>query len=217
MKKNSSLISLKVAILTIAFCVASSVAEAQQPQNNAPNNQSPTAIRRGRPTNNNNPAGQAAPKGKGVNQNPTGSAPAIPFDKSPNGLNFQDAAADLLIMDYAMRTGRLVVKDPATPAPLITLRSTPESPLSDEEYLLAIESVLNLNGIALEKDGNKFLKVFPSTEFHRRGIKGDVVTDVSNKDAILPEDGSFVTRTIRLNYITIEEAKALIKKEMKQR
>lgn len=211
MKKNSSLISLKVAILTIAFCVASSVAEAQQPQNNAPNNQSPTAIRRGRPTNNNNPAGQAAaPKGKGVNQNPTGSAPAIPFDKSPNGLNFQDAAADLLIMDYAMRTGRLVVKDPATPAPLITLRSTPESPLSDEEYLLAIESVLNLNGIALEKDGNKFLKVFPSTEFHRRGIKGDVVTDVSNKDAILPEDGSFVTRTIRLNYITIEEAKAIV-------
>lgn len=209
MKQKSNLISLKIAILTVAFFVASSVAEAQQPQNNAPNRQSPRAVRRDRPVapnaNNNN-----ANQSKGVNQNPTGAAPAIPFDQSPNGLNFQDAAADLLIMDYAMRTGRLVVKDPATPAPLITLRSTPESPLSDEEYLLAIESVLNLNGIALEKDGDKFLKVFPSTEFHRRGIKGDVVTDVSNKDAILPEDGSFVTRTIRLNYITIEEAKAIV-------
>lgn len=209
MKNKLNFISLKIAILTVAFFVASPVTEAQQPQNNAPNRQSPKEVRRGRPAapnaNNNN-----ANQSKGVNQNPTGTAPAIPFDQSPNGLNFQDAAADLLIMDYAMRTGRLVVKDPATPSPLITLRSTPESPLSDEEYLLAIESVLNLNGIALEKDGDKFLKVFPSTEFHRRGIKGDVVADVSNKDAILPEDGSFVTRTIRLNYITIEEAKAIV-------
>ncbi|MBO7223795.1 MAG: type II secretion system secretin GspD [Kiritimatiellae bacterium] len=217
MKNKLNFISLKLALVTVAFLVASSIAEAQQPQNNAPapNRQTPNAIRRGRPADNNNNANNAnakpaASQGKGVNQNPTGAAPAIPFDQSPNGLNFQDAAADLLIMDYAMRTGRLVVKDPATPAPLITLRSTPESPLSDEEYLLAIESVLNLNGIALEKDGDKFLKVFPSTEFHRRGIKGDIVSDVTSKDAILPEDGSFVTRTIRLNYITIEEAKAIV-------
>lgn len=213
MRNKLNFLSLKLALATVAFLVAGSVVEAQQPQNNAPtpNRQTPNAVRRGRTTDNNaNNAKSAANQNKGVNQNPTGAAPAIPFDKSPNGLNFQDAAADLLIMDYAMRTGRLVVKDPATPAPLITLRSTPESPLSDEEYLLAIESVLNLNGIALEKDGDKFLKVFPSTEFHRRGIKGDIVSDVTKKDAILPEDGRFVTRTIRLNYITIEEAKAIV-------
>ena len=214
MRNKLNFISLKLALVTVAFLVASSIAEAQQPQNDAlaPNRQTVNSVRRGRPADNNNAnsAKPGAKPSKGINQNPSGTAPAIPFDQSPNGLNFQDAAADLLIMDYAMRTGRLVVKDPATPAPLITLRSTPESPLSDEEYLLAIESVLNLNGIALEKDGNKFLKVFPSTEFHRRGIKGDVVSDVTSKDAILPEDGSFVTRTIRLNYITIEEAKAIV-------
>lgn len=215
MKNKFNMFSLKAAVLSAAILVVGSMANAQQPQNNNPaqgnNRQTPPAIRRGNTaTNNNNARGNTNAKTKGVNQNPTGAAPAIPFDKSPNGLNFQDAAADLLIMDYAMRTGRLVVKDPATPAPLITLRSTPESPLTDEEYLLAIESVLNLNGIALEKDGDKFLKVFPSTEFHRRGIKGDVVTDVTKKEAILPENGSFVTRTIRLNYITIDEAKAIV-------
>lgn len=204
MKNRPTILSFKTAIFTTVFLFSYSVALAQQPA-------TPPAVRRGHtgaPAPAATPA--PAPATRGVNQNPTGAAPAIPFDKSPNGLNFQDAAADLLIMDYAMRTGRLVVKDPATPSPLITLRSTPESPLSDEEYLLAIESVLNLNGIALEKDGDKFLKVFPSTEFHRRGIKGDVVTDVTDQSAILPEDGSFVTRTIRLNYISIEEAKAIV-------
>ena len=217
-KRNNNLIKFKTAlfiaaILTLGVAIDAH-AQAPVPANpNTPNTpdsrRSPTAIRRGatNPANNNN---AKTPVSKGVNQNPSGTAPAIPFDKSPNGLNFQDAAADLLIMDYAMRTGRLVVKDPATPTPLITLRSTPESPLTDEEYLLAIESVLNLNGIALEKDGEKFLKVFPSSEFHRRGIKGDIVSDVTKKEALLPEDGRFVTRTIRLNYISIEEAKAIV-------
>ena len=217
-KRNNNLIKFKTAlfiaaILTLGVAIDAH-AQAPVPANpNTPSTpdsrRSPTAIRRGTtsPANNNN---AKTPVSKGVNQNPSGTAPAIPFDKSPNGLNFQDAAADLLIMDYAMRTGRLVVKDPATPTPLITLRSTPESPLTDEEYLLAIESVLNLNGIALEKEGEKFLKVFPSSEFHRRGIKGDIVSDVTKKEALLPEDGRFVTRTIRLNYISIEEAKAIV-------
>ena len=40
----------------------------------------------------------------------SGTSPVIPYDDSPNALNFQEASVDLVIMEYALRTGRTVIK-----------------------------------------------------------------------------------------------------------
>ena len=44
-----------------------------------------------------------------------GAMPLIPYDENPNALNFQDASADLVVTEYAMRTHRTVLKAPNVP------------------------------------------------------------------------------------------------------
>lgn len=135
---------------------------------------------------------------------------AVP-DASPNSLNFQEAATDLVLMEYAQRTKRTLLMTPNLPKPPITLRSNPASPLTDEEFLTAIEQILNLNGIALEPIGDKFLRVLASAELRKYAPKTSFPpegVDIS-KDRY-PENGSFVSRMVELKNIDIAEAKTVI-------
>ncbi len=138
-----------------------------------------------------------------------GAMPVIPYDDSENALNFQDASADLVIMEYALRTGRTIIKDPKVPQVNITLRSNPDSPLSDEDYLKAIETALNFNGIALEPEGEKFLRVLPFTDFVRSTLTLELPGD-GGTNAPPARPGSFVTRVVQLKHIGIAEAQPLI-------
>ncbi|MBQ3811277.1 MAG: type II secretion system secretin GspD, partial [Kiritimatiellae bacterium] len=139
-----------------------------------------------------------------------GAMPVIPYDESANALNFQDASADLVIMEYALRTGRTPIKDPKVPQVNITLRSTPDNPLTDEEYLQAIETALNFNGIALEPEGDKFLRVLPFTDFSRVGH--DIVLPSADGDTNAPafRPGSFITRVVELKYNSVSEVQPVI-------
>ena len=138
-----------------------------------------------------------------------GAVPVIPYEDSENALNFQDASADLVIMEYALRTGRTIIKDPKVPQVNITLRSNPDSPLSDEDYLKAIETALNFNGIALEPEGDKFLRVLPFTDFVRSTLTLELPGD-GGTNAPPARPGSFVTRVVQLKHIGIAEAQPLI-------
>ncbi len=173
-------------------------------------------IRRPLPPGTTTPGGRTAatpqtPQRTAVTQpNSTGTSPAIPYDDSPNALNFQEASADLVIMEYALRTGRTVIKSPGVPAVNITLRTTPDSPLDDQQYLTAIEQILNLNGIALEPVGEKFLKAVPSSEFRKHADK--TIFPDPETGGVTPnkEHGQFVSQMVELKYIDIAEAQAVI-------
>ena len=138
-----------------------------------------------------------------------GSLPVIPYDDSPNALNFQDASADLVIMEYALRTGRTVLKAPNVPQTTITLRTTPDRELTDEQYLLAIREVLNLHGIVLKEEGDSFLRVISAAEAGQHALQ----TEFAGEDGTIapsPEDGAVVQKMIELKYIGIEEAQPVI-------
>ena len=158
------------------------------------------------------PSPAAAPAVPQVITQPTstGMAPSIPYDESPNGLNFQEASIDLVIMEYALRTGRTIIKAPNVPNVNITLRTTPGTPLSDEMYLSAIETVLNFNGISLEKDGDAFLRVIPSSEGRKYGMETHMPDSQTGEIQKLPEDGRFVSQMIELQNIDISEAQTII-------
>lgn len=196
------------------FAALAGGASAQAPAPNRPVAPTPGAIRR--PTQAPTPASAsraaagrpAAPKAV-TQPDGHGATPVIPYDESENALNFQDASADLVIMEYALRTGRTPIKDPKVPQVNITLRSNPDSPLTDEQYLKAIETVLNFNGIALEPEGDKFLRVLPFTDFVRSTLTLELPGD-GGTNAPPPRPGSFVTRVVELKHIGVAEAQPVI-------
>ncbi|NLE42006.1 MAG: type II secretion system secretin GspD [Lentisphaerae bacterium] len=175
------------------------------PAQNRPAPPRPSTIRRPSAT----PAGAAPraatqPSGGGV-------IPVIPVDDSPNALNYQDASIYLVIMDYAMRKGLTPIFAPGiSPDTKVTLRSVAECPLDDEQYLMAIEQVLNLNGIALEVKDEKFLKVVPSAEFRKHGVKTVFSDPETGETVVNPERGQFVSQMVELKYIDIAEAQGII-------
>ena len=69
------------------------------------------------------------------------------------------AGADLRqVLDiYALMTGRTVLRPATLPAPVIRLRTA--CPLTKEEGVYALETVLALNGIRVVDDGPKFVQV----------------------------------------------------------
>lgn len=144
-----------------------------------------------------------------------GGTPVIPYDTSDNALNFQDASSDLVIMEYALRTGRTYIPSPATPKVTITLRTTPDSPLTDEEYLRAIREVLALNGIVLIEEGEKFLRVVPAAEAGTSGMRPQYVDPDSGRYPETPEDGTVVQRMIELKHLGTDEAMPVVNSLMR--
>ena len=142
-----------------------------------------------------------------------GGSPVIPYDTSDNALNFQDASSDLVIMEYALRTGRTYIPSPATPKVTITLRTTPDSPLTDEEYLRAIREVLSLNGIVLIEEGEKFLRVVPAAEAGTSGMRPQYAGPEGYPET--PEDGTVVQRMIDLKHLGTEEAMPVVNSLMR--
>lgn len=140
-----------------------------------------------------------------------GQVPIIPIDDSPNALNFQDSSVHLVVMEYAMRRGLTPIFAPGISADTkITLRSIAESPLTDEQYLTAIEQILNLNGIALEIKDEKFLQVIPSADFRKHGVKTYFNDPETGEAVVQPEHGQFVSQMVELKYIDISEAQSII-------
>lgn len=111
---------------------------------------------------------------------------------------------DLVLEDYAQKTGKTLLRAPNLPKVDIKLRS--QGDLTLEEYLQAIESVLTMNGIALLPVGDKFLRVVPAKEARQQAmkIKGEVAEEG------LEETDSLVSQMIPLTYIDLNEAKKAI-------
>ena len=129
----------------------------------------------------------------------------------PNSLSYIDAALDIVLQDYAQRTKRIIIKAPNLPAPTISLQSIPGERLTDEEYLAAIRQILSINGIVLENEGEKYLRVLPSAEATKYGQETTFAKyDEKGEEVPLEEHVGYTSRMFELKYIDLDEAKTVI-------
>ena len=83
------------------------------------------------------------------------------MQKEAPALNWDAAPVDIVLQTYSEQTDKTILKDPEAPSPTITLTTREGQKLTKEEYLHAIEVVLEMNGIHLEPYGEKFIRALP--------------------------------------------------------
>lgn len=118
-------------------------------------------------------------------------------------LNWDAAPIDLVLQTYGEQVGKTILKDPQVPNANITLKSREGQKLSVEEYLEAIEVVLEMNGVHLEPYGDSFIRALPRREVRKEGIP----LFMDPKDADLDRNpGVVVSVMIKFENISYEEA-----------
>lgn len=101
-------------------------------------------------------------------------------------------------------TGKPILRHNSLPAVTITFFS--QEPLTRGEAIMAIESLLSLNGIAITPLGDKFLKAVPATIMNAQGAP---VWEGGSLDAEPTQ--KIYEKLFNLNFLTPTEAQALIR------
>lgn len=155
------------------------------------------APRGGRPVNTARPTPPA--------QQPSAGDEATPSPTGGHALNWDGAASDIIIMAYGDEVGKTILKDPACPSATITLKSKQGQKLSREDYLEAIETVLEMNGIHLEPYKDSFIRALPRKDVRKEGIP--ILMDSDTK---LGESGKVVSMMIPFTNMTAEDAQKVL-------
>jgi len=125
------------------------------------------------------------------------------------GLKYKKNPIEIVLMDYALVTGKTLLTSPGVQPLLkteISLESQEGEPLTREEYLDAIETVLSMNGIVLEPFGEKFIKVLPLKTVRTDGIR----IQMDAPEGGYPEKSQVVSQMIQLKAIAVSEAQKAI-------
>lgn len=131
-------------------------------------------------------------------------------ERGSNGLpklKFDNAPAEMFLQIYAEVTGRTLLTSPDVPNVTMSLRSNDQDNWSREEYLQAIETQLQLNGIGLIPVGERFLLVVPFKTIGQQGIETHLAIPVSGRH---PEEGRIIRQIITPKNISAEEAQKAI-------
>jgi general secretion pathway protein D len=103
------------------------------------------------------------------------------------------------VLDLMQRwTGKSILRPQALPASVYTL-SLPAS-ITRDEALLALETLLNLNGIAVIQQGDKFLKVVPNLV-----AKSESPALITASTLTLPPSGRIATKIYTLKHANAQE------------
>ena len=116
-------------------------------------------------------------------------------------IEFNQAPVEMVFKVYGELKGVTVLKDPQAPSATITLQPLQGQELTDEEKILAIETILEMNGIHLEPYGEKFCRARP-----RKDVRRDGLPIVMDPDAELQESTRVVSVMVPFKNISIEEA-----------
>lgn len=137
-----------------------------------------------------------------------GVAAAVPLP----GLNGSDQIGPVILRDETVAqvldlmqrwTGKSILRPQALPASVYTL-SLPAS-ITRDEALLALETLLNLNGIAVIQQGDKFLKVVPNLV-----AKAESPQLIAGSVLALPPSGRIATKIFTLKHANAQELVAQI-------
>ncbi len=149
--------------------------------------------------------GQAAPAAPTV---VAGSAAAVPLP----GLNGSDQIGPVILRDETVAqvldlmqrwTGKSILRPQALPASVYTL--TLPASITRDEALLALETLLNLNGIAVIQQGDKFLKVVPNLV-----AKAESPQLITGSVLSMPPSGRIATKIFTLKHANAQELVAQI-------
>ena len=139
------------------------------------------------------PAAPSAP-GAAVAAKPAKQEEIVPL------INFENMPLGQVLDFYSELVGRTILRASSLPiTTFITLKS--RGPMSKTEAIMALETVMAMNGITVLPVGEKFVKVVQEGAAPQAGAefyKGDT------KD--LPEAGKFVTQIVQLKYIPVQDA-----------
>ena len=132
-----------------------------------------------------------------------GVAAAVPLP----GLNGADQIGPVILRDETVAqvldlmqrwTGKSILRPAALPASVYTL-SLPAS-ITRDEALLALETLLNLNGIAVIQQGDKFLKVVPNLV-----AKAESPQLIAGSVLSLPPSGRIASKIFTLKHANAQE------------
>ncbi len=113
--------------------------------------------------------------------------------------NFIMAAMPLeaVLEQLEMLTGRSVIRTEALPKPTITFNNgLQRQPLTKAEAVIAIESLLSINGIGLTPLGDRFIKVVPLAQ-----VQQEAPELVVGSLREVPASGRIVSKLFRLQYL----------------
>lgn len=116
---------------------------------------------------------------------------------------FTEMNADLVIQALEERTGKPVLRKQNLPQVSITFDS--QRPLSNDEAILVIKSLLSMNGIAITEVGDKYLKAVVATE-----VDTEVPTLLVQDPQSMEPSQVIFAHLFELEYLTTEEAQALL-------
>ena len=126
---------------------------------------------------------------------------AAKVDVGGRSIEFNGAALDIVLMVYGNLVNKTVLKDPSAPAASITLQPKQGQDLTDEDKILAIETVLEMNGIHLEPYGEKFVRAMP-----RNKADVEVIPLIMDADAELGDTMRVVSILLSFQNIALDEA-----------
>ena len=126
-----------------------------------------------------------------------GIAPAgDPNEIVSNFFMSQMALEDVLIQ-LEVLTGRSVIRTEALPKPTITFNNGAQrQQFTKAELVIAIESLLSLNGIGLTPLGDKFIKVVPIAQ-----VQQEAPELIAGSVREIPASGRIVSKLFRLQYL----------------
>ena len=123
--------------------------------------------------------------------------------KEAPALNWDAAPVDIVFQTYGEQVGKTILKDPGVPNATITLKSREGQKLTKDEYLEAIEVVLEMNGIHLEPYGEKFMRAIPRGKARKEGIPLYMdILDVPEE----AKDGKVISVMFSFKNIVVDEA-----------
>ena len=155
------------------------------------------------------PAPAPAPAQQQQQQQPQGGGQAqsaqTAVESGGRSIEFNGAPVEMVLKVYGDLVDKTVLKDPSAPAATITLQPKQGQELSDEEKILAIETVLEMNGIHLEPYGEKFVRALP-----RQGARKEGIPLIMDPDASLDETSRVVSMMLTFRNIPLDEAQKAI-------
>lgn len=119
-------------------------------------------------------------------------------------LVFQEADISQVLEVYAILTGKTLLRSPQVPLTgKVTVRN--ETPLTHQEGIDALNTILGLNGIALVPEGEKFIKVIPEG-----GVGAAATPFTTNGIDQVPNSMVPVAQIYVLKNLTPEEANQIL-------
>ena len=110
-----------------------------------------------------------------------------------------NTTVDELLDIYSDQTGKTLLRDPSVRNAPIKFKVSEKQKLAKEEYIAALEAVLEMNGVHLEPDGDKIVHVFPGRDAKNKGVP------LIETPQRLEERGRIVSMMIPFKNIGVDE------------